>query len=526
MSENKVVIVGAGLAGMAAAYEACREGADVLLLDRGPAGLGTNSSLANGYFTAPSSSYGAEAYIKDTLEAGRHINQFDRVQLIVREAPKAFQFLRSLGLRVKETSISRIVESDVSGVIPGVCMMKKFSELICRQRGIQIATGFYVTDIVVRNHQVCGIRGIHKTGEETCISASSVILATGGAGAIYSRNDNQKKILGQGYYLAAKAGLKLWDMEFVQFFPLVIAEPHLPQLILFPPYPSEAKLMNARGEDILAKYGLGDINHAIMKNRDVFSARLVEENQGSQVYMDFREIPDPLWSVHPFTVLKKLRFDFRQHPVAVSPAAHFSMGGVRADETGQTEMDGLFACGEILWGLHGANRMGGNALTECLVTGAMAGRHAAGYCRSWSGPSLPDEDKIGSALVQGFPFRETIKGLLLKVRETASRHGGVVRSEEGIMEGLLKVAELKREAGEITTVSRDRGEKVLKEDLMSALFVLEAILTASLGRKESRGSFIRTDFPREDNMNWRGNSCLQYDREEKRFSLSYVNCEP
>ncbi len=170
------------------------------------------------------------------------------------------------------------------------------------------------------------------------IDAPAVVLAAGGAGAIYRRHDNQKKILGQGYALAAQAGLDLWDMEFVQFFPLVLADPRLPALIVYPPFAREAKLVDSSGESILEKHGLGDVNEAIVKKRDSFSALLFEEAQAGGVFLDLREVPASAWDVHPLAIFKRLRFNFRGKPVAVAPAVHFTMGGLRTGETCETDI--------------------------------------------------------------------------------------------------------------------------------------------------------------------------------------------
>jgi len=517
---SKVVVIGAGLAGLVAAFTAAQEGADVVLVARGPIGTGTNSALANGYFSGPSESYPRETYIRDTLKTGRFINNAFRVDLTAREAGRAFEFIHFLGLRTRSVTAGRFVESPVSGVIPGVTLMKRLAELISRHDRIHVTRGFYVTDVMVENDRVLGIRGISKTGGETFISAPSAVLAPGGAGAIYLRNDNQKKTLGQGYYLAAKAGLPLRDMEFVQFFPLVLAEPHLPQFILFPPYPREAKLINASGEDVMSKLDLGDINNAIMTRRDAFSAGLHAEIKSSRVYMDFRDLPGHLWDVHPFSVLKKMKFDFRSRPVAVAPAAHFFMGGIEADEQGRTGIDGLLACGEILWGLHGANRMGGNALTECIVTGALAGRQAARNERIAPAVPLPREASTGRPASAHSPAKEVLKGVLRRIKEISFSHAGVVRSEEMIREGLSLVEAMKLQLKNLVLV--DSGDRILHEDVASALFVLHAVLAASQGRQESRGSFIRADFPEEDPARWRKNSCLHYDLKEERFSIEYA----
>ena len=517
---KNIVIVGAGLAGMVAAYTAQQEGAEVVLIDRGAIGLGTNSSLSNGVFAGPTLSCSSDAYIQDVIETGRYINRQSVVSLVAREAPQAFQLLRSLGITLRETSSHHIVESPSPGVIPGVALMKILQENLRNHEKIHVMKGFYVTELLVRENRICGVKGISREGKEISIQSPAVVLATGGAGAIYLRNDNQRSIMGQGYYMAARAGLQLWDMEFIQFYPLVIAEPQLPQLIMYPPFPKETKLINASGEDIIEKYELGDINRAIRTQRDEISAWLFGEIQVGAVYMDLRDVPDPLWETHPLSLLKKIKFDFRSNPVAVSPAAHFFMGGVRTDESGQTDINGLFACGEIVWGLHGANRMGGNALTECVVTGNIAGRHAAQHSRNFQAVPMHNEEYKKTSVPQKLPSQADLRGLRRFIREIAWNHAGVVRFEKGMKEGLTKVEEVKRQLK--AAIPFDPAEKILRDDLTSSLFVLEAILTAGAGRKESRGSFIRQDFPREDAINWRKNSCLQYDPDKERFSIDYI----
>jgi len=516
---NKIIIVGAGLAGMVAAYEAQNEGAEVVLVDKGPIGIGTNSSLANGVFAGPTHDCSSDIYIQETCETGRHINNQSVVRLISEEAPGAFQFLRSLSLNLRETSNQHIVEAPLPDTIPGVVLMKKLAETLKNLDRIDVIKGLYVTEIMVEKNHVCGVKGITRKGEEISLPTPVVVLATGGAGAIYLRNDNQKKTMGQGQYLGAKAGLQLWDMEFIQFYPLVLAEPHLPQLIVYPPYPKEAKLINAAGDDIIGKYGLGDINAAIRKKRDEISMWLFEESSAGPVKMDFRDVPDHLWENHPLSLLKKINFDFRTKPVTVSPAAHFSMGGVRTDGDGQTAVKGLFACGEMLWGLHGANRMSGNALTECVVTGRIVGRHAAQCCRDFPKVSLPQGEPSKASVPQTPRTKDSLKGILTTIREIAWDHAGIVRSGKGMQDGLVKVEEIKRQLRGI--VPENPAEKILSKDLTSALFALEAILTAGIGRQESRGSFIRRDFPDEDNVNWRKNSCLRYHAGEERFSVDY-----
>lgn len=520
--KSGVVVIGAGLAGMIAAWSAARHGAEIFLLDRGPIGTGTNSSLANGVFAGPTPLYSEAHYIRDTLEAGRFINSQPFVKLVAGKIPEAIQLMRSFGLTLQEAKERYYLRSTQSGMIPGIGMVRRLKKELQETSGIHLLTGCCATEILHGAHRVEGVKCIDWAGESFSIGSQAVVLAAGGAAAIYLRNDNQKKILGQGYYLAARAGLSLRDMEFVQFFPLVIAEERLPSLIVYPPYPQESRLVNSFGDDLIRKYNFGDINHAITKRRDELSACLYkEETAGGRIYMDFRRVPDHLWESHPLSILKRMKFDFRAKKVAVSPAAHFFMGGLRIRENAETDMDGLYACGEILWGLHGANRMGDNALSECAVTGIIAGVNSAlsgsaspraGYCRE--APRKISEKPAASGVSENGSSRNP----LAKIRKTAWESAGVVRSGKGMRAGLAKLADIRREI-EAAPVCPAGG--ITRMDAESALFTLEAILRAGLGREESRGSFVREDFPMEEDE-WRKNSRTRYDGETKRFSTDFV----
>ena len=520
---KRVIIIGAGLAGLTAAHAAARQGATVLVVDRGPIGIGTNSVLANGFFAGPSEKNSPDDYIRDTIRAGRGLNRESMVRLVAREAPSAFQRLRSAGVFLKERGAQRCVVSPDPSVIPGVALMRKLAGLVKNLDGVHVLPGFQVTELPCHNGRVCGVRGFNRKGEEMDIDARAVVLAAGGAGAIYRRNDNQKKILGRGYALAAQAGLDLWDMEFVQFFPLVLADPRLPALIVYPPFAREAKLVDSSGESILEKHGLGDVNEAIVKKRDSFSALLFEEVQAGGVFLDLREVPASAWDVHPLAIFKKLRFDFRGKPVAVAPAVHFTMGGLRTGETCETDIVGLFACGEILWGLHGANRMGGNALTECVVSGAVAGRAAAE--RALGEMPVPScRAKPRQLPVAGIvPGAGEIRDILSAIRATAWECAGIVRSDEGLRRGMERVEAIEKRLKPLGAAGP--GVRAVLEDARAGALVLRAILQASLGRRESRGSFLRSDFADEDDGNWRRNSCLGYDADKNAFTVKYLPVE-
>jgi fumarate reductase (CoM/CoB) subunit A len=516
--EIDVIVIGAGLAGMMAAQAAQAEGAKVLLIDKGSIGRGTNTALANGVFAAPTSNYSSEAYVEDTIQAGRKINDAEYVKLIAQEAPKTMAFFKVNGLDLEERKGQFFVRTPSPDTIPGMVLVKTLARMISGLEKVTVLKNFYVTQLLTEE-KTGGVKGFDETGQEMTLRSPAVILACGGAGGIYLRNDNQKSTMGQGYALAARAGLSLWDMEFVQFYPLVMNEPRLPSMIVYPPYPKELRLVNASGEDLLKKWKVDNINKAALTKRDEFSVLLYEEDQKGPVYLDFRQVPEEDWEDLRRTLFKKVRFNFQNKSIAISPAVHFFMGGVRTDSGGRTISPGLFACGEMVCGLHGANRRGGNALTECAVMGKITGRNAALYARA--NPLSESFQQKGSH--EWNPGEKAslnrLRDLRQKMREIAWNYAGIQRTEAGIQRGLAEIDGLQTQLK--TVLPQTIEERRLKEDLLSGVLVTKAILTAGLARQESRGSFIRRDFPQEDDRNWLKNSCLTYDSAEARFSLRH-----
>ena len=201
----------------------------------------------------------------------------------------------------------------------------------------------------------------------------------------------------------------------------------------------------------------------------------------------------------------------------MTPGTHFFMG-VRIDEASRTARPGLFACGEVAWGLHGANRRGGNALTECAVFGRIAGRNAALSATSQTpaAADLPEPTPSPSALSAGSPPLEALRR---RMQEVAWQSAGVVRNEKGLREGLEQIAELDAHLRGFAPTSL--AEKKLHAHLAGGLFTVKAILTASCGRRETRGAFIRSDCPAEDPSDRAQNSCLTYDPDRGTFRLQH-----
>jgi succinate dehydrogenase/fumarate reductase flavoprotein subunit len=251
----------------------------------------------------------------------------------------------------------------------------------------------------------------------------------------------------------------------------------------------------------------------------MFAAMLAAEGKMGPVCMDLRAVPEHLWEIHPLSLLKRFKAECRRRPIRIAPAAHFFMGGVRTDDAGQTDLPGLFACGEMVWGLHGANRMSGNALMECLVSGNLAGLGAAWWARTHS--NLAD-GRISSApdAAEAGPMRVDFREVRRRLQAAAWECAGVVRSGEGMVGGLRIAEEIWRtlRAAQIDTPK----DRTVCADLLSASFTLRAVLTAGLGRLESRGAFIRSDYPAQDDAQWLRNSRLTWDAATDRFRAHYV----
>jgi len=514
-----VIVVGAGLAGMTAALAAEKAGANVMLIDRGPIGMGTNSALSNAAFSGPISPERADEYVDLVLQIGKRLNRVAYVKRVAREASAAVAFLESLGLEVLGTPGHWLVRSARPGIIPGVSLVRCVAELVARRDRIRPECGLYVEGLHRSADRIFGVTGVDLRGRERDIRAAAVVLACGGAGAIYAKHDNQASIMGQGYHVAARAGLDLWDMEFVQCYPIVLDEPGMPTMMLYPPCPREATLVGPSGEDLLQKHDLGNINQAIVRKRDTFSAMLVAEQAAGPICMDLRPVPEHLWEVHPLSLLKRFKAECRKRPIRISPAVHFFMGGVRTDDEGQTSLPGLFACGEMVWGLHGANRMGGNALMECLVSGNLAGLGATRWAATHSNlPAEPASPATGDG--SAGTERVDLRDLRWRLQDVAWECAGVVRSGDGMVAGLRKAEEVWRtaRAAQVDTPK----ERILHADLVSAAFTLRAVLTAGLGRLESRGSFLREDYPAQDDARWLRNSRVSWDPNSDRFHVDYV----
>lgn len=518
-----LLIIGSGLAGILSALEAERSGLNVLMVGKFSIGMGTNTSMANGAFTAANSRFSKEDHLQATLESGKGLNHLKLVKTLVGNGADAMRRLRDYGVPLAERGIGyRVEQLESSSQLRGVLLIKALVERL-KKSTIQLLPGLVIFDLVIEEGGVQGAFGFFRNGKPCLIKSKAVILTAGGAGAIYSRNDNQKSILGDGYALALRAGLPLFDLEFVQFYPFVLAEPRLSTFILLPPYPKEIRLFNGKREDLLEKLGIGeDLSRAVITQRDRLSVALFEASQKGDVYFDLTHVPEERWNHYPLNFLKKSKFPFHERPFLISPAVHFFMGGVEIDGRGKTALPGLFAAGEVAWGIHGANRLGGNALTECAVFGTIAGQSAAEYTRmkeNGERQSAPSEvlKRRWEQKAKGYIKRKRgtfdhPRDLLKDLKDLAWKYAGPVREEGSLKEVLDRLASVEKRIERVYPATLKDLFK--KRDLENVALLLKAILKGSLLRTESRGSFSRKDFPDQDDQNWMKNTCYRLEKGE------------
>jgi succinate dehydrogenase/fumarate reductase flavoprotein subunit len=513
--QTDVLVIGSGAAGVMAALRAARMGCKVVLTSKVSMRSG-NSALTYGGWLVPSKDFPPDEYVNLVMEAGRGINDAKLVRILAKRGEAIIEALREMRVPLEKRSARHwSIGVGTPTRIPGVVFMDAVLEHIKGER-ITALPWFSIVELLLEEGRASGALGISKKDGQVAIDAKSVVLATGGGGGIYRRHDNHRRILGNGYWLALRAGLPLRDMEFVQCYPLGLAEPHGPAMIISPRFVKEARVIDSKGKDIIKKHGLQfDLYETISEHRDQFTLILSREMESGKVYLDCTGVPEEKWERPPLNRLVRINPDFRDRPFSIAPVVHFFMGGVEIDGRARTAIPGLFAAGEVTSGVHGANRVGGNALTECAVFGDLAGESAAQHAMG----TRQGRSKRG--MVRGkFPWKDETrraKELFRQVQNLIWTHAGLIRNGKSLLQGLSRVSEMERRLANLETAG---GSLELNEVKGSAL-ISKAIMRASLEREESRGAFYREDFPQRDDDQWLKNILLTLDRETDDFIVSY-----
>ncbi len=536
---TEVLIIGGGGAGMRAAIEARERGLDVLVVSQPRVGYGCNTAISGGAFAAVSGSSetgggstdSSDQHLQDTIVGGRFVNDRLMVEMVVRGAEQQVKDLRRFGVRYATTATAPWVTSSADAghshlrMVNGQNFFGTDYTFSMREhalgQGIRFHEGVLITKLLKKGDNVVGAMGIDARGRVSVFTAPAVILASGGLGQTYLRNDNVGGATGDGYVLAYEAGATLKDMEFVQFYPVAMGT-GIPALS-YDSFLLETggKLLNSLGEDILVKYGLAD---PMLMTRDRLSQAIAKEvlagrGEGDQVVLDLTGIPpDRMEALRSFLPKAALRGERR---LLVAPTVHFQMGGVKISGDAETSVPGLFAAGEVCAGVQGANRLSGNALTEAWVFGCIAGREAARRAKQVNINPLPaDEISIETKRLQELASRqvgEDVEPLRRALKETMWNRVGIIRNSDGLNQALADITDLQERFRRIS-LSRGRGlQAVIK--LGNMLVASEMVCQAALFRTESRGAHFRQDYPDQNDDDWLCNVRIARKREQMTLDI-------
>ncbi|MGE5620446.1 MAG: FAD-dependent oxidoreductase [Sphingomonadaceae bacterium] len=520
--ETDVLVIGGAAAGLTAAIDAAEAGASVLVACKGKAGRSGNTVVAGTQFAAvipyPGSEDSPESHFQDTLAGGRGINDETLLRLfttrggplLLRAEEWGVRLLRSEGELVRRTppghSYPRGIPTDGSAFAVSAAGLSIGLPLRARAErlGVRFLENAPVLRVEVSDGEACGALAVDlDSAQPIQVRARAVVVAAGGAGRVFAHTNNTRGISGDSYGLLLLAGVTLRDMEFVQFYPSQMNNP-FKTVIASPLFADGAVLRNRHGERFMPIY---DPVHEDLATRDVMCQAIFYELQKGngiqgEVYMDCTSVPESVLQTKYGPLVRDLRrqgVDPARDWLLVTATTHFVMGGAWVDERCSTDVPGLFAAGEAVGGLHGANRLSGNALMETIVTGAIAGKAAAEYARRRGRLPEPRVPTMAPEPVNG-------DGGMLEAARTELRRAmwngaSIVRSETSLRSALGMVRECL--AAVEAAPAKTMAELARREETRLMALTAEAMVLSALERRESRGAHFREDFPSTD-ARWLG----------------------
>lgn len=540
---HDILIVGAGLAGMRAAL-AAPGNLDVALISKVHPVRSHSVAAQGGINAALGENDSWEAHAFDTTKGGLYLGDQDAIEAMCREAPGDILELERMGVIFSRDPHGRIAQRPFGGAgFPRTCyaadrtghaLLHALYEQILKRR-TTVYEEWYVTALVVEEG-VC--RGVIAwdivRGGLRLIQAKAVILATGGSGRVFLTSTNAVINTGDGMALAYRVGAPLMDMEFVQFHPTTLKDTGI--LITEGARGEGGYLLNTLGERFLKRYAPEQMELATRSTVSLAIGQEILEGRGVDgcVLLDLRHLGrDKIMERLP--QIRQIAIEFAgldpvETPIPIRPGAHYQMGGVRANQWGETGIHGLFAAGECACvSVHGANRLGGNSLLETIVFGRRAGTRAGEYAGT-AGHEIPapqhlaeEQARVERLLSQS--GGERAWQVRQELGATLSMNLGIFRTKESMTAAGSKVRELRQRAAAVTV--QDKG-RVFNTDLIQALELqclvelAETIVAGALAREESRGAHYRSDFPTRNDNVWLRHTVAQRTPDGVRLSYAPV----
>ncbi|MFJ4253519.1 L-aspartate oxidase [Microbacterium sp. NPDC090003] len=523
-----ILVIGTGGSGLRAAIEVAERGIDVLAVGKRPR-QDAHTSLAAGGINAALGTMDSDdtwqQHAADTIKESYLLANPHTVEIVTQGAERGIRDLERWGMDFAREDDGRISQrffgahtfrrtafsGDYTGLEIQRTLVRKAEQL-----EVPILDNVYITRLLVRDNVVFGAYGFDQAdGTRYLIHADAVILAAGGHNRIWRRTSSRRdENTGDSFRLAVDAGARLRDPELVQFHPSGIIEPENAAGTLI----SEAArgeggiLRNALGERFMSKY---DPERMELSTRDRVALAAyteIKEGRGTEnggVWLDVSHLPrETIMTRLPRvyqTMMELQMLDITTDPIEIAPTAHYSMGGVWVrPEDHQTDVDGLYAIGEASSGLHGANRLGGNSLIELLVYGRIVGQaameHAAGLDAQKRSADAVAHARAEIDDLLSADGRENVRALQRAIRNTMTEHAGVVRSEEGLRQGLAELDLIEGRMEDIGIHPDIAGFQDLAHafDLKASALAARATMEAALERRETRGCHNRSDFPDTD----------------------------
>jgi L-aspartate oxidase len=509
MERVDFLVIGAGIAGLSAAIRLADAGT-VLVVTKEELAESNTAYAQGGIAVAMGGEKDVALHLEDTMAAGDGLVNRDAAAVLVSEGPERVEELLEWGtafdrepkgkngedgelLRTREGahSLSRILHAngDATGREIAVSLLRHVREMAAE--GVQVELMEWTTsvDLIVEDGRVVGATLLDGEGGLRVVQAQAVLMASGGAGQVYSDTTNPAVATGDGIAMAYRAGAAVSDMEFYQFHPTAFSAPDAPRFLLSEALRGEgAYLVNATGERFMERY------HPLLElaPRDVVARAITREGMDGPVHLDMRHVKKDLRARFPgiSKFLARYRLELGRDLIPVRPAAHYLMGGVKTDVQGRTTLPGLYAAGEVACtGVHGANRLASNSLLEGLVFGAAAAEtmieeQGSGPRAQGSAASVPAAE-LGGATPEAATER-----WIAELRTLMWKHAGLLRDGAGLHEAQRGLDAL--------AVTMPRGLYRRALEARNLHLVAGLIVASALGREESRGAHYRNDFPLHD----------------------------